>query len=361
MPPVRISLLIPLLVCCCAPLMAAPVPWLFDVEVSVPDRSPAARRAAEQRALEIVLQRVTGLDVLPESDVLSEAREHIAELYSQYGYVTRPAAEPGAEPALEVEFRFDRGAVQRLAAEAGLGLWSLSRPLVVVWIAEQGTGAQDLPRRRLLASGDADPVVLALVRRARERGLPLLVPVMDFEDRAEVTAVDVWGRFQDTLARASQRYGADLVASGRLWQNVFGGWHADWQVTGLDEDMAFADDGLDAPSLAMAFVDQLTARLAARFAIDAGDEGQGPWPIEIRVAGLTRFADYAAVLRLLGNLEAVQGVEVTAADRGGFHFRVQSAAPAQRLAEILALDRRLSVAPGPRSTTTLNVRWHGAE
>ncbi len=360
MPRVRIFLLIPLLLFCSGPLAAAPVSWLFDVEVSVPDRSPAARREAEAQAFDIVLQRVTGLETLPENEVIAAAREQVSRFYSQYGYVRGRDTAAGAG-ALDIEFHFDRRAVQQLALDAGLSLWSLSRPLVVAWVAEERRTADGVSERRLLAAGDAHPLVGAMQRRARERGLPLLVPVMDFEDSAQVSAVDVWGRFQSALDRASRRYGADLIVSGRLWMNPFGGWHADWQVTGLDEVIAFEDEALDLASLGRRLVDRLVARLATRFAIDAvGDDG-GPWPVELRIRGLGGFADYAAALGLLDNLEAVLSVEVVAADRTGLHFRVASAAPRARLAEILALDRRLAVLPELPSGESLELVWRRTE
>ncbi|MBO0216816.1 DUF2066 domain-containing protein, partial [Vibrio sp. Vb2880] len=53
--------------------------------------------------------------------------------------------------------------------------------------------------------------VAALRSAAKLRGLPITIPVGDFDDVTGVNVSDLWGGFIEPIGQASQRYPADAV------------------------------------------------------------------------------------------------------------------------------------------------------
>ncbi|MFX3657599.1 MAG: DUF2066 domain-containing protein [bacterium] len=197
-----------------APAGADEVPWLYDVRVPVADQSPGARIEAGGRALAELLTRITGLASVPRSDPVNRALA-APDLYdSQFGF------ERGADGGLELGLQFVPDAVLKLVREARLPVWRANRPRVVAWIVVEDASGE----RAVLGTASDHPVAQAVRERARQRGLPLQLPLMDLEDQLAVDPAAVWGRLSQTLLPASERYGADIVLVGRLQQVPGGSW-----------------------------------------------------------------------------------------------------------------------------------------
>lgn len=280
-------------------LAAAPVvgiadtaPVLGEAEVSVASRDRPERMEGFNRALAQVVVRLTGRrDMLDDSRVLAlleQAPRHV----QQYRYLDGPD-----EATSLLWVRFDVGAVERHLLEAGLPVWSGDRPALLVWL-----GVQDRQERRLVSSADDHPARSALERTARERGLPLLFPLMDLEDQGRVTLADVMGGFHEPVMGASRRYGpggvlvARVQPSGSRWlarmQLYAGEESAQWQSEGEDQDAAIA-------SVMHQAADHLGRRLAvAGLQVERGG-------VMVSVGGVDSLADYLRVVNYLGDMAVV--------------------------------------------------------
>jgi uncharacterized protein len=95
---------------------------------------------------------------------------------------------------------------------------------------------EDDAGERRCSAGSEHPVADGLRERARERGLPLQLPLMDLDDQLAVDPAAVWGRLSQTLQPASERYGADIVLVGRLQQLPDQRWVGSWEFW-LDGDI----------------------------------------------------------------------------------------------------------------------------
>jgi hypothetical protein len=348
-----LSIVLPLPVC------AAKVDWLYDVEVAVADQSAKERAVASREALLVVLKRVTGLANVPSNPVVANALESPQSYYVEYRYHEELA--PGGTPSgtvpakppaktLYLSVRFAEPAVQRLVADAGLPLWSSNRPTAVVWLV-----MTENTDREVLGASDTNPLLLALRTHAQERGLPLVVPLMDLDEQLQVSPAVVWSGTFDVLERASQRYSADAMLIGRISHNPDGTWTAAWQIWRQGSDERFNIESATPDEAGIAIVDRLTEELVARYAVASGDKQQ----LEIRVDGIANVADYGALLAYLAGLEFIDAVRINEVSPNVVQLSLGTRTQWDRLRDLLALDGRLE----PRETNTPgavpSMTWRG--
>ena len=279
-------------------ILASP---LHEAEMPVADQSTAARAPALREALGAVLVRMSGdrgVAALPETaDLLTRADAYV----QQFSY--RPAApETGAPWVLHV--RFDGAALEHALRARGLPFWGGERPETLVWLAVEQNG-----RRWLLDEPDSSEARMGLEAAARRRGLPLILPLMDLEDRARVGHSDVWGGFLEPVLEASRRYRPQALLIGRMHQSTTGAWQASWTLRAQDSEQRWSGQGRDPGALAAEGVERVADELAARFAVvDSGADGR----VRITVSGVASLADYARLNRYFTSLSAVRSAQLQA-------------------------------------------------
>lgn len=185
------------------PVPAAPVPWLYDVDVAVEGRTPAARLAVSGVALAEVLSRASGLAHVPRNARVREALDRPEAFYSRFVFLEND----------ELRIHFTPGAILGLLDEARLPVWSANRPQIMAWLVVEDGG------NRRVVDGE-HPLARALSARARQRGLVLKLPLMDLEDRMRVQPAVVRGRLFSSLEEASRRYGADVILAGQVQERA---------------------------------------------------------------------------------------------------------------------------------------------
>jgi hypothetical protein len=215
-------------------------------------------------------------------------------------------------------------------------LWGAERPLALLWVAvDDGLGGRAL----LGANETTDPggeltpatqTMLADLRKellavADERGLPVTLPLLDIEDLNAVTFADVWGGFDDRVAAASRRYGADAILIGRMRPGLLGN-EVQWLlVTGGTRralEGAAIRDGLDA--VADSFAAELTTVGGASTAA-------------ITVLNVASSADYDRVMSYLERQSVLETVDVESLERGVLSLRVAARGDARVLGRVLSL------------------------
>ena len=185
------------------PVPAAPVPWLYDVDVAVEGRTAAARLAVSGAALAEVLSRASGLAHVPRNARVREALGRPEAFYSRFVFLEND----------ELRIHFTPGAILGLLDEARLPVWSANRPQTMAWLVVEDGG------NRRVVDGE-HPLAGALSARARQRGLVLKLPLMDLEDRMRVQPAVVRGRLFSSLEEASSRYGADVILAGQVQERA---------------------------------------------------------------------------------------------------------------------------------------------
>ena len=317
-----------LLLLCFLPLPLQAGMDLLSATVPIEGDAPEARRAAMAEALRQVLvkasgQRLTGMGEKLES-LLAGAEDQAQE----FRYRTGPAA-GGEAPGKLLWVRFDRRTVEQDLRQLGLILWESGRPELIPWLALEAQG------RRRLADPERDALLYeALEEAAQRRGLVLVLPLMDLQDRNALNLGDLWMVHAESILAASSRYGKALPLVGRLRRSGKG-WRATWSLLLADGEQRFDGEGESLQAVVADGIEQAVDLLVQRFLPSLEEAQQGV--VLVRFIGLHGVGDYARLKRLLQSLDVVTGFSLERAEADRLVFRVQALGGREALASQLAL------------------------
>jgi hypothetical protein len=356
-PPLPRLLLLLICLLPASPRATEVVPWLYEVAVPVADQSESERRRAASEGLKQLLTRLTGLAYVPLTPEVTEALGQPDRYYNEFRFarvaidaMTDPVIpgepEDAVQPAqsgLELIIQFDRDPVQALIRSAGLPIWRAQRERVLVWVVL----ADETGRQIVGATGDAS-LVGGLNQGARDRGLPMTLPLLDLEDQLAVDPAAVWGRLSQVIDPASRRYGADVLLLGRITPSGEGassaeglpqaaGWESDWEFWVDGVVVPFTAEGNDLAEHGRQAVNVLADELAARRVVHGREAGQ----LRLVVSGIRSPGEYGALLNYLKSLEFVQKVGVTGLKGGRLWLLVDTPADPDRLLGTFERDRQL--------------------
>lgn len=172
---------------------------LYQVNIVVDSQDSELREQAIKKALQGVFLKVGGKKSVLTHKVLRQAQKRASRYVSQYRYQRK-------DEQLSLVVSFNENKVNQLFKKANLALWGSLRPQVLLWlIDEQGTS-------RNMIAADAESIIPASVNDfSIERGLPIIMPLMDLTDNENVVLSDFWGYFPEQIQQASLRYFADTV------------------------------------------------------------------------------------------------------------------------------------------------------
>ncbi len=332
-------LLVASLLMVCAPSASAvQVEGLYSHSLSIVDESDVARNEAYSAALAAVIVKLTGGVVALELPGVDDALDQASDFVEGVSYASTPSAAGANGPESNqrsITVDFSRGLVDALLGRLGIPIWNSNRPSVLVWMAQQDADGQ---RRHLDPERDLEAVRL-LEAFARTRGLPLLFPLLDFEDRQNLSESDLWDLRADQIAVASQRYGADSILSGRLLSTPSGELVGLWQFQfqgevrlfeGLATELA---DYLEAPLASVA--EQLSRYFALPSALATEQF------IRLRVDGIRSLGDYAALLAYVTAIGVVADFSLASLDAERLELDLIVKGEGTKLSELIALDRDL--------------------
>jgi len=155
---------------------------------------------------------------------------------------------------------FDQRMVQERLRQAGIALWTLERPALLLWL-----GIEENGERRMLA-GDEEVLRYQMQQQADYRGLPLLLPLQDQTDYALVQAESIWGGFYEDALLAAERYASDqtvIATAARVGFADRALWQVRWRLHNQYGLETFTSNGSELASALSDGIDQL-AELSAR-------------------------------------------------------------------------------------------------
>nr|WP_275951818.1 DUF2066 domain-containing protein [Halorhodospira halochloris] len=288
--------------CLFSPRLAAQGDF-FMVETGVDDRLEASREQAIERGLEQLIGIMTGeyqgLDEdHPAYGMLAEAERHL----EGYRY-TRLNGELG------VELRFDASSIKAELGEREVAVWGRHRRPLLVWAFADFNGQRVmLSDRHTGYTVEQLEVVEALRTQARERGLPLLFPLLDWQDRRSLGYADVWGGFTQNIREASERYGGAAVISVGLRRTSTGAWRGHWTAILGEESIAYRSGPGALDEVIGDALDLIGQRFVERYAAIPGDpEGRR---MEVVILGIEGLEDYVAMQRRLRQIAGVDAVNI---------------------------------------------------
>ncbi len=172
---------------------------LYRSEIVLDQNESDAESAARLAGMKQVIVRASGdVDSL-DNPAIQKALANSSRYLDQFSQ-----GEQDQQPTLKMAFNGSQ--LRGLLSDAQVPFWPENRPDILVWLVEENR------YDRTIAWEHSDSSVLASMRKqAKVRGLPLTVPVGDFDDITGIEVSDLWGGFADPLRQASKRYQADAV------------------------------------------------------------------------------------------------------------------------------------------------------
>lgn len=319
-----------------APLGARAASALYAAATPVPNQSAAARTQAFARDLAAVFVKVSGNPQATQVAGLAAALEQADKLVLEYRYRRAPAASGGG---LELWARFDEKTVNSTLAAAGQAIWGKNRPSVVAWL---------LTPSGIVGDDPANPVAGAMLETADERGLPLVLPLMDLTDRKQVSAFAVRSFFLPALKTASKRYGTKAMLVGSITPSGQG-FASQWQLVLGATTMPFAATAASPQAAASAGVGQAATLLAQEFAYLPNPGGGGE--LLLSVTGISDLGAETAVRRIVEAVQGVNGLQLVRVEDARATWRLSYDGAPDDFARRLALAGSLSrlAAPPPAS------------
>ncbi|MFK7862723.1 MAG: DUF2066 domain-containing protein [Pseudohongiellaceae bacterium] len=253
-----------------------------------------------------------------------------------------------------INVEFSESLINELLLEAKIPLWDANRPSVLVWMALQDEAGE----RSFLNREEHSDIVELIQAFAQTRGLPIIFPVLDFEDRRNLNEDAIWSLDEETIRSASVRYGADSIMSGRLHFTAGGELVGVWQFMFQDQLVRFDSVDLELESYINAPLDKITTQLANFFAIVP--EPDRLQLALLRVDGVGNLQDYSSLLSYITNLGLVEGVTTKSLEGQRLELSLSLVGEPNQLAELIALDRDLlpiSHDEGEEGGTSFHYRW----
>lgn len=318
------------LIFCAAPALGATVADLYSARV--PNVARDELDSAFRAGLGQILVKVTGRRDVALDQSVQGAFANPSSLVQQYRI--------DGEGDLWVTF--DRVALKRILDSIGQPIWGDDRPSTLVWmVIDSGAGRREIlpaapdidgdengfaPTRSDRASRTARAIRDTLLTSARQRGLPIVLPLVDSEDLSRVSASDLWAGFSDTIRQASSRYGADAVLIGRATARSSGTARVRWTLLSAGTSSSWTGSVAAGPER---LADELAARLAT--------SRSGSRQVLLRIDGVDSLDAYGRVTNYLQNLSLVESLAVASVTGNALVFELDVRGDAERLTSALAL------------------------
>ncbi|EKE86854.1 DUF2066 domain-containing protein [Idiomarina xiamenensis] len=320
--------------------LAATVSDIYEGRVGVSSQTPDERQQALQDAFKQSLVKVAGDPAIVEHAKVRQALRNLNDYLVQYAYQQQ-------QGQLQLQASFEQQRVNQLLTDIGANIWGSRRPTLMLWIAQQDNDGH----RHILSNADETVFMQQIVNRARERGLPIALPLMDLSDSMAVNVSDVWGRFNQPLRDAAARYQADGIVVARVMPanqsnlsadsdgSTAANWVVDWTVSVGEQRLHGQTLGADLSLTAAPFIDDVTNQVAAAYSVSTqpGDASE----MTLRVVNLDSMAAILELEQYLNSLTSVAHVNLQQFGNGRAQFSLQLLGNPERVAQALELDNRL--------------------
>jgi hypothetical protein len=308
---------------------------LYATEVRVADDTLQVRNEAFKQALRGVLVRLSGSVDVGGNPAVGPLLEGAPSLVQQFRYRVDEAASAaqGTPAARYLWVRFDKASLDRAMRESGIPLWGARRPRVLLWLASESKGV-----RRLVSLENETSTRDILLARARERGMPLQLPLVDLLDQSALSAADLWAGYEAAIREASKRYPHDVILTGRL-RDLGGRWEARWTLLDRDNTESFEARGNTRAAALLSGIDTVQDKLVARYAPTSGGDGSGI--TRVRFRGIDSVAAYGRLITIVGGQEDITRVNVRGVQGDDLYLDLWARGGPNALTRMLSLGGEL--------------------
>ncbi len=269
----------------------------YSAEVPIEDASPEARKGSVRQAFEKVLIKASGHRNLKGRSGMKSLLKHAEDYVQQFRYRNEAAEKEGEVGKRWMWVAFEKSAIQKALGKLGLSAWDKGRPEVLLWLAQDNGG-----KRALLNPEKDVELVQALQAAAAQRGLPLLLPIMDLEDQSALRVSDVWTVDRDSVEKASARYGEQLLLAARLRKSG-NKWKAKWTLFLPDRQQEFNAAASSMEEAVRYGINKTMDWLADQY-VPSSDSG-GSELVTLRFLNIASLREYSRLMQMLESLDVI--------------------------------------------------------
>jgi len=190
-------------------------PDLFEIEIDADMRDLRNNIRIQKQAIEKLIVRLTN----PEKSDSKKLTEQFFPEPAKYIKQFRKIENGGVLVSL------DGDSIQEVLIEAGVSLWRIDRPTIMIFLAiESAMGEReivlsDYGHRVFSYSTSIDKnlnIKDQIKSVARERGISVVFPDMNEDERKILNYSDIWAGFIDRMLEVSGRYNASNVLTAKV-------------------------------------------------------------------------------------------------------------------------------------------------
>lgn len=316
---------------------------LYSAKVVIASQSTADRNKALRAALKAVVLKVGGKEI--QHPIFSQALRNYNQYVSQFRYLRE-------NDQLFINVSFNETKINDLFKQSDSAIWGQLRPQVVVWLIKEN----NLEREVISATSETSyPQMVASF--SEQRGLPLLMPLMDLTDLTALSIADLWGRFSQPIRLASQRYAAEAVVVVRISNNSLlpeqdddceamcanPDVTLDWSLMpdiNNEYTQVFSEryQGSDSAALLNQALTNITELIYQQYALSTDSSNE----FEIDVANIATLTQLMEVTSFLEELSAVESVQLVQAKGENRRFKLSLIGTQQALLASLKLSGQIS-------------------
>ncbi len=313
------TLLLTLLLLCPPLSGAVELTHLHEVTLPAADQSATERTRLIRQAMEILLQRLSGLRILPPSTPLNSALAQAEAVVEQYSY----RSENGATL---LEVRFEPSSMERILTEAQLPIWGSERPQMMLWLViSEGSGEPVLVDR--YDSGLASEVIQQI---AEQRGVPLLLPDLNDAATQAIAPTAITRTLDPRMVSIATAHEAPILLHGYLRPVSGGQWQANWNLSQNGAVSSWEQRSATPSTLLTQAIHQVADQLGSVLAFRVGAGGSRS-RLVLQINDIDSFSAYFRVLTYLQGIPALQPIQLLRVEGKQMQFQIQ---PKGRMSDI---------------------------
>lgn len=316
------------------------VEGLNEVSVPVTDREAITRLASTKAGLAAAITKLSGTKTVLRHPSIQAMLAKPETYVQRFGY--RQLDDDSATTVLDITF--DEALIRAELRRQSLPNWSNYRPSTLIWLAIEVNND-----RYLLNSESNLKAAQMLNKIAVNRGLPIVLPLLDLGDRG-VSVGHVWYDDREPLIAASGRYGVEAIVAGRLYQGADDKWVVRWTLYNRGEEFRSGRDSYTVEGVLKEAVDAIAEQIAQLYS-ERAQQAEQSAAQTVKVHNLDDFASYVRTVQFLESIECVNGVIPRRIEDRTATFRVRCDAGAAVLTQSIQLGDVLLVA-SPTSDVT---------
>jgi len=330
---------------------------LYQARVSVESQASTHRQKAIKEALRAVMVKVGGETTVLTNKILKNAVKKSNNYITQYRYTRKNGQ-------LYLVANFNEDKINQLFQQANLAIWGSLRPQVLLWlIDEQGLS------RTIMSNSMPSNLPILVNDFSSQRGLPVVMPLMDLTDATQVNLSDLWGRFEQPIYQASERYFAEAIVVMRLSDSSLlivdeltepssseeveentdscgllcvdekptPQYVLDWVLFSQNQRFTQVYQGEDREVLTTQALSDITELIYQKYALSATSDNE----YIIEVANVDSLKVYTELFDFLSNLSAVKSVTLLNAKGATRQFKLKLLGSESALLASLKLNKQL--------------------